>query len=293
MTRQVRVPCTVNGIVNRLTQFHTRLRKVRYVAVELLLSRLLTKRKMRIFFSDEEGAKHLIEKGFRHTRHEVAFGEFTPESVARYDLLVPLTIRDLDRLNAMRPLIEKNPLPIPSAECVRLCDDKTLLNRFLIEKGFGEFIPRTEGDFEYPYLLKKRIDEGGRDTTFVTSREQESELLSALAMEDYFRQEIVPGKFEYASHVLLWEGRIRRSLSFRYELKEELSVKRKVFPIEQKMIPCPFPDLFASILGAVGFEGLCCIDYRIWDGRPLIMEINPRFGGSLRLYFFSYIRSLR
>ncbi len=276
-----------------LSRHFNRIRKVRYFALELLLCRLSTQRKISILFSNEEGAKHLIRKGFRYTRHVVEFGDFTPESIARYDLLVPLTIQDIDRLNGMRDLIHQNPIPIPTDACVRLCDDKALLNEFLIGNGFGEVIPKTEGDCKIPYILKKRVDDTGKNSHFVIDEDQERDLLSSLPINDYYRQEIIPGRFEYASHVLYFDRRIIRSLNFEYEMKGELLVKGKEWPIEQRIIPCPFPDLFASILQAIGFEGLCCIDYKIRNRRPYIMEINPRFGGSLRLYFFSFIRHLR
>ncbi|MCA9425394.1 MAG: ATP-grasp domain-containing protein, partial [Candidatus Omnitrophica bacterium] len=176
---------------------------------------------------------------------------------------------------------------------VRLCDDKTLFYEFLAANGFGDVTPRTDGAFAIPYLLKKRIDDTGRNSHFILSREREKELLSTVAEQEFFRQEIIPGRFEYASHVLFMGGRIVRSLSFEYEMREDGLVKGQEWPLEQRMIPCPFPDLFARILNAIEFEGLCCIDYKIHEERPYIMEVNPRFGGSLRLYFFSYVRHLQ
>ena len=42
----------------------------------------------------------------------------------------------------------------------------------------------------------------------------------------------------------------------------------------------------------VGFEGLCCVNYKYRDGIPKILEINPRMGGSLARFFFSFLRRL-
>lgn len=283
----------MKDIARRFKRACNKASKVRYFVIELVLSRVLSPKGLRILFSDLAGSHDLIRQGFHRTNHAIFFGEFTEKTIVEYDLVVPLTIEDIDRLNAMRPLIEKNPLPIPSDECVRLCDDKVLLNRFLLAHGFGELVPRVEGEFSAPYILKKRIDQTGKHSCFVLDEHQERNLLVAAPMEDYFRQEIVPGRFEYASHILFVGGRIIRSLSFEYELKDEFLIKGQFWPIEQKMISCPFPDLFTSILRTIGYEGLCCIDYKISDGRLYILEINPRFGGSLRPYFFSFIRSLK
>ncbi len=280
-------------LYQRLDKTWTQFRKIHYIALEILLSRIMDRRSLRILFSDEEGAKPLIEKGFRKTRHSISFGQFTRDTIEKYDLIVPLTIADIDRLNEHRPLIDSNPIPIPSDQCVRLCDDKILFNGFLRENGYAEVIPRTDEDFGYPYILKRRVDDTGKNSTFILDKLQEEEVLRGLSREDYFTQEIIPGSIEFASHVLFMDGRIVRSLSFEYRLGDTLLVKGKHLPVEQRIIPCPFTELFTSILNAIGFEGLCCIDYKIQDNRPYIMEINPRFGGSLRLYFFSFIRNLK
>jgi predicted ATP-grasp superfamily ATP-dependent carboligase len=58
------------------------------------------------------------------------------------------------------------------------------------------------------------------------------------------------------------------------------------------MSKCSYIDIFSDLLNAIGFEGLCCIDYKVKNGIPYIFEINPRFGGSLSFYFFSFLRHL-
>jgi predicted ATP-grasp superfamily ATP-dependent carboligase len=40
----------------------------------------------------------------------------------------------------------------------------------------------------------------------------------------------------------------------------------------------PFLEEFASVLRAIGYNGLCCIDYKVADGVPKILEVNPRIG---------------
>ena len=34
-------------------------------------------------------------------------------------------------------------------------------------------------------------------------------------------------------------------------------------------------------LWTLGYEGTCCFNYKLVDGAPVILELNPRFGGSL------------
>jgi carbamoylphosphate synthase large subunit len=49
-------------------------------------------------------------------------------------------------------------------------------------------------------------------------------------------------------------------------------------------------NLFAAMLRSINFDGLCCINYKIVDGRPFIFEINPRFGASLVPWFPIFVR---
>ena len=42
-----------------------------------------------------------------------------------------------------------------------------------------------------------------------------------------------------------------------------------------------FTPEFQSILRFIGFNGLCCVNYKLRNERPVILEINPCFGASL------------
>jgi hypothetical protein len=59
---------------------------------------------------------------------------------------------------------------------------------------------------------------------------------------------------------------------------------------------CIYLDLFSEILARLEFEGTACFDYKIVNGKPVIFEINPRFGGSLCSditgYLDAYVGSL-
>jgi len=57
----------------------------------------------------------------------------------------------------------------------------------------------------------------------------------------------------------------------------------------QNIVKCKHLELFSNILKNIGYQGLCCIDYKMKDNSPMIFEINPRFGGSLSPFFFSFL----
>jgi predicted ATP-grasp superfamily ATP-dependent carboligase len=262
-----------------------------YVARELLVARLVRVRPMRILFSEVTRSRPAIERWFFFTPHELHFGQFTRETVTHFDLLVPLNVEDLRRLDGMRELIAHSPLPIPGPEAIEVCDDKLLFARVMQEKGFAGLVPRLLEDPAPPYVLKRCRDRGGEFTRIVRSADDASDAPGD-ANGDCFRQELVPGRLEFATHVLFVGGRPVRWLTFEYDMGSEHRVKGPLRPVRKRMIPCRHLDAFSTVLAAIGFEGLCCIDFKERDGRPVILEINPRFGDSLCPYFFSYLRDL-
>jgi predicted ATP-grasp superfamily ATP-dependent carboligase len=205
---------------------------------------------------------------------------------------VPLTIYDLQYLNESRHLVLHNPIPIPSADSIALCDNKPLFNQTLIEKGFGEFIPNVCGTQKYPYILKKQSDEWGVNSHIISDAQQEHAFADILAQPDYFCQEFIQGSEEYATHVLFIDQKILYSMNIKYHFNNKFPIKGKDPFSYTKICHCPYLDLFSSILTSIGYEGLCCINYKVSNNRPFILEINPRFGGSLSTFFFSCIRHL-
>jgi hypothetical protein len=262
----------------------------------ILRERLSPRQGLRILFSPKPDWEGQIRAGFRHTRHEVAFLELSPlkEAIADYDVVVPLTIADVRFLNKTRGLIAHNRLPIPSLESISLCDDKVRFSQFLQDNGFGDFLPQTGDRLAYPYVVKKRIDEYGQSCHMIHDARGAEACAGFLADPAYFTQALVPGPKEYATHIVFSGGKIACSLNIEYRFGTSGSIKGKDNYLGTHPCRCPHLDLFASMLKAIEFEGLCCVNYKTADdGRPMMLEINPRFGGSLSPWFFGFIRYLR
>jgi len=83
-----------------------------------------------------------IKDGFKHLPHQVEFGSITEDSFQKYDIVVPLSLSALKEARQLSAQ-QRNALPLPSAESVRLCDDKYEFNQTLVRAGFGEYIPKV------------------------------------------------------------------------------------------------------------------------------------------------------
>jgi hypothetical protein len=267
--------------------------KLWYVLSELSLAYIYSKPKMNIIFSKKDAWEPRIRRFSRYLPHKLTFAKFNSENIAEYDLIVPLDIEDVYYLDTVRHLIKDNAIPIPSLECIRLCDDKYSFSQALIANNFGDYIPQINGDLPYPYFLKKKVDVGGENSYLVENYEQEVALLKFANSNDYFRQKFISGKSEYSTYILFDKQRIIRSITLKHLFEKDGSINGRDHQYGTKMLSSPYLDIFTAILNTIGYEGLCCFDYKVVDNRPCIFEINPRFGGNLSLFFFSFIRSLR
>lgn len=248
--------------------------------------------RMRILFSKMPDWESNLIGAFQKCGHQIEFAEFTPESVRNRDLVVPLTIEDLLILDGMRDLVERNPIPIPSPESVRICNDKQVFEETLIAKGFSEFLPGKRRAGEFPYILKRNIDAWGRHCGVIHSMADEPPVRALLQDPDYLQQRHIPGQEEFTTHVAIREDQLVAALNIRYRFSSESPVKGRSKALT--IHPCTFSHgaLFREILLAIGFQGLCCFNYKLERGKPMILEINPRFGGSLGTFFPGFLRQL-
>jgi hypothetical protein len=257
---------------------------------EALRCRFSSRSKLKILFPDSDWRQWLVST-LRSAGDELAFASLTPENIRASDVVVPLKIRDLIEIDPHRHLLADSPVPVPSKECVALCDDKYRLNQALIAHGFGRYVPAMDDGVGYPYLLKKKSDEWAVNCHLVTSAEQEQQYASLLGDPDYFRQEFVPGRSEYTTHLLMRKRKVVAAISIKFVFAEDLHTKgRECVASYSKVCRSRHLDLFAAMLRSIGFDGLCCVNYKIVDGRPAIFEINPRFGASLVPWFSIFLR---
>jgi predicted ATP-grasp superfamily ATP-dependent carboligase len=265
-----------------------------HVKREKLWALLFSRSAKKILFSGSPELMDNIKSGFRHLPHQIEVGSVTEDSFRRYDVVVPLSLSALEEARRHSPL-KKNALPLPAAESVLLCDDKYEFNRTLVNAGFGRHIPEmAEGRaLKPPYILKKRIGIWGKDCFIIRNRSDEAEQLDRITDPQYFCQEFIAGDTEFATHILFVDGRIVKALNIKYEFASDAPIKGQDAAHLMVICRCPYLNLFARVLRTIRFEGLCCVNYKVVKGQPFLLEINPRFGGSVAPYFFSFIRHLR
>jgi hypothetical protein len=263
-----------------------------FMAKELLFDRVRFPRGTRVLFTPWPEVEAALRRSFEGTRHTVTMAD-APPGGGEFDLVVPLTIEALVAAREDAVLCRRNPLPLPSVEAIRLFDDKAALNARLRACGFARHVPVDVGAGRWPYILKRRWDSCARNAFRVAGPEDEAALGMQLASEEFLRQEWVGGDTEYTSHLLHFGGRTRRAITLSFLMANGQSIRGRDPVALHRRCRSTHVPLFEAMLNATGFEGLCCVNYKLRDGVPLIMEINPRFGFSLAPFFAALMRSLR
>lgn len=228
----------------------------------------------RILFGNHSTQMPAIARYIDHHRYEASFAPFDAVDLSRFDLVVPLRVEQIDGARAGRTVL-------PTRELVALCDDKLALNLWLIDHGFGATVPELLGPRPtvYPYIRKTRRGDFGLGCAMIRGPGEDDGRESP----DVFRQRAIAGADEYVLHLLRIGGTIRFHVAYRYDMGQPLGIRGAVDRPASIAPADPGPALATctAILEALGYEGTCCFNYK-WEGEQLrILELNPRFGGSL------------
>jgi len=200
----------------KIKQITAVITKARFFALEKTRAFLFPVPGIRILFSMNEGFEKNIRRGFRSLRYKIDFNVFSPENIKKNNLLIPLNVNDMRTLNQFPHLIKDKLIPIPSLEAINICDDKCLFNKTLTDKGFGELLPKIGDDIPLPFFLKKRADWGGHNTHLIFDAEQEEKFKELINSPDYFCQEMIKGREEYATHIVFKDHKIVTTLTIKY-----------------------------------------------------------------------------
>jgi hypothetical protein len=245
---------------------------------------------IRIAFGQFAGWEALIRPNL-DAAFEASFVDLAGASLEAFDAVVPLATAHYAPLR-MRPEMLGRRFFHPRADVAALCDDKLRLAEWLLAEGFSDHTPplRSPGA-PYPYVWKRRWGAWGNACWFVAGPDAERELDPA--DEAWFAQAWTPGAVEYATHVLRVAGRVRYASTFTYDMGAEGLVRgQQHTPQHTGFSPgCPHMALFETILTRLSYEGTACFNYKLVDGRPMIFEINPRFGGSLAGDITAYLQA--
>jgi len=227
------------------------------------------------------------------------FYEFNEVDIKLFDTVVPLTLYSQKYLNKNKKLLIYDKAIVPSDFCIDLCNNKLNFYKFLIENNFNDYTPMTTGNHKFPYILKKNIGEFGIETIIINDKKDEIENFDKINSTNYFTQEYIDGSEEYTAHIIFANNRIIYFKVLMFSFSEKYFIKGKYFSPDTVMVAnhSKYKKIFEDILTIMGYQGICCFNYKVSNGTLKIFEINPRFGGSMTRVIdegiFYYMEGLR
>lgn len=209
-----------------------------------------------------------------------------------YELILPMT--DVSTVLAARIQAALPNLPVPSSEALDPVLDKLLLIRLASENQIP--VPETwevsQEDLQFPVIVKSRRSFTYQDGAWTEGgvkvvRNQQELISSYQSMDRPLVQEFIPGWGE-GVFVLCNRGELRALFSHR-RIRETppqggVSTLRESIPVDPRLV-----TPITNLLRKLKWHGPAMFEFRVdnRDGTPKLMEVNPRFWGSLHLAIIS------
>ena len=188
-------------------------------------------------------------------------------------------------------------LPFADSGLLKRINDKAFLMKYA--KDIGIDIPKTffangvEGcaeiadNIKYPVLIKPRVSSGSRGIVYVRGKD---ELVSSYAgvHEKYpfpIIQEYIPDGGETFGVGLLLNRNSEIRASFVYKRLRSYPVAGGPSTLRESVRRDDVREIAEYLMKSVGWTGVAHVEFRVdpRDGRPILIEVNPRFWGSLQL----------
>jgi len=190
-------------------------------------------------------------------------------------------------------------LPIAPFEKIQFVRDKERLLKFAMGKGIPcpktSFVKAPEevekSRVEFPAVIKPRISSGAFGIRYVT--EAEDLLPAYLEVHQKYPlplvQERIPREGESLGVSALFDENSRVKAAFVHRRLREYPISGGPSTLRESVIHPQVLELGLSLLKALDWFGVAMVEFKVdpKDNTPKLMEVNPRFWGSLQLAVFS------
>lgn len=216
----------------------------------------------------------------------------------QYDMLMPMELSTLLLLSANRdqfehlvrfPFVEHNILQHAA------CKKETLQAAQKIEVPMPKTVVVSKGtssetlfnDPGLPMVLKPDFGEGGRGLFYISNKHELKQALHKIAGQDkiYLAQELIPPGGDAIGVSLLMDEDGKTLASFTHRRLREYPVSGGPSTLRESYRHEEAEAYAVKLLQALKFQGVAMVEFKVdpRDNVPKLMEINPRFWGSLPL----------
>jgi len=183
---------------------------------------------------------------------------------------------------------------VTSAAIGALTKNKESFNNWLVENGFGDHVPRVGGHSEAPYIAKAKEGLWGKGCMLVKNVHHHAIAQQWVEDGTHFTQDLINSHQEYSTHILFARGEVLLSHTYEFSLNDKDVIRGgdDGRDDDQRLVECPSIELFTGILRKLGYEGICCFDYKVVDEHIWIFELNARMGASVCFVIDEYLKPL-
>ncbi len=210
----------------------------------------------------------------------------------RYDLIIPMEDDSIRALLPSRPEIEElTCFPFPSDQSLATAFDKSRTHALATQLGIP--VPRQYrrldevGELDLPVVLKPTIGSGSHGLMYVETADQLGSLLEHPPgpMETYLIEERLPAQGEEVGANLLFGLDGACLAGFTYKRLRDYPVKGGPSTLRESIRDPELLDLSSRLLRELDWRGVAMVEFKrdTRSGGLKLMEINPRFWGSLAL----------
>lgn len=217
-----------------------------------------------------------------------------------YDVVFPMEFSTQVLLTdtASRPRIERyTRLPFPDANIAKKVHDKAFIMQYARERGFGipttfvvndiEQLEKIARKIPYPALIKPRNSSGSRGIVYVKEKEELRTLYLKVHKQYPFPiiQEYIPDGGEVYGVGLLLNFKSETRASFVYKRLRSHPVSGGPSTLRESVKREDVREIAESLMKSLQWTGIAHVEFKIdpRDGKPKLLEVNPRFWGSLQL----------
>jgi phosphoribosylaminoimidazole carboxylase (NCAIR synthetase) len=175
----------------------------------------------------------------------------------------------------------------PDNETIKIFKNKKQFKEFLRTNNINNY-PQdyTVDNIEFPVILKRTDLVKGKGVFLINDMEELKLNLSKAIFknQEYIIEKYIPTDFEPVTWMICKDGEVlwNKSLQWSKENSPIIKLGAETGGIEYN------PDeetiaLFKKIVKISNYSGPITVNYKMFDGKAIIFEVNPRLGGTLML----------
>ncbi|CAE6936344.1 unnamed protein product [Symbiodinium sp. CCMP2456] len=170
-------------------------------------------------------------------------------------------------------------------EVLRDLGNKVRLQDFAKAYGLSGYLPRrfdSPASASYPCILKQAFGEFGKECRIVHSPEEAQQVAPHGLGTRWVMQELIRGRFEVSTTVLVDSGQILDEISSCYEYDSDTYVWPRCRRVSKHLHSVPEEHMLVFQEFLRQYRGICNFNYKVREsGQLSIFELNTRIGGDL------------